>query len=112
MEILTGSHERAVTTMALDGRLDALEAGQLRGILSETIERGDVNIAIDLSAVDFVDSAGLAALVKGMKDARQAGGDVKLVAPKSADAMRVFELTRFDRVFEMASELSSLVEKW
>jgi anti-sigma B factor antagonist len=56
---------------------------------------------VDLSAVVFVDSAGLAALVRGLKDARLAGGDLRLVRPGADEAMRVFRLTRFDRVFEL-----------
>ena len=81
-------------------------------MLSEAVAEGKACIAVDLSELEFVDSAGLAALVKGMKGAREAGGDLKLVAPRSADAMRVFELTRFDRVFVMADDLTDLVESW
>ena len=108
MDILTGSYERSVTTVTLAGRLDALEAGPLRTVLHEAIIDGQVNLVIDLSRVDFVDSAGLAALVKGMKDARRAGGDLQLISPKSDDAMRVFELTKFDQVFAMATDIESL----
>ena len=99
-------------TVTLEGRLDALEAAPLRALLSDAILDGQINIAIDLSAVEFVDSAGLAALVKGMKETRRAGGDLKLVSPRSADAMRVFELTKFDQVFTMAPDAKSLLQDW
>lgn len=112
MDILTGSYERSVTTITLEGRLDALEAGPLRTVLHEAIIEGQNNLVVDLSAIDFVDSAGLAALVKGMKDARRGGGDLKLVSPKGADAMRVFELTKFDQVFTMAPDIESLLQDW
>ncbi len=112
MDILTGNHQISVTTVILTGRLDALEAAPLRTVLNEHIINGQINIAIDLTAVEFVDSAGLAALVKGMKDTRRAGGDLKLVAPRAQDAVRVFELTRFDRVFEMATDIDSLLADW
>lgn len=112
MDILTGSHEQSVMTVTLDGRLDALEAAPLRTLLDEAITDGQINLAIDLSRVEFVDSAGLAALVKAMKDARSAGGDVKLVSPESADAMRVFELTKFDHVFTMVADLETLLTSW
>ncbi len=99
-------------TVTLSGRLDALEAAALRNVLDQAMSDGLVNLAIDLSDVDFVDSAGLAALVKGMKDARTVGGDVKLVSPESADAMRVFELTKFDQVFTMVSDIEDILRNW
>ena len=86
-------------TVAVTGRLDALSTPELRTELAR-LEEADVrDVTIDLSAVEFVDSAGLAALVKAMKTAREHGGDVELVRPRSDDAYRVFELTKFDAVF-------------
>lgn len=112
MDIAIQDQSISITTFALSGRLDALEAGGLREALTASVEAGKNRIIVDLSIVDFVDSAGLAALVKGMKDARAAGGDVKLVMPASADARRVFELTRFDQVFETADSPEGLVNSW
>ena len=86
-------------TISVNGRLDALSAPDLRQRLSSIESEGIVQILVDLSAVDFVDSAGLAALISGMKAARLAGGDLELVRPRSDEAYRVFELTRFDQVF-------------
>ncbi len=111
MDILTARHERSLMTVTLDGRLDALEAAPLRAILTDAIIDGQIDIIIDLSNVEFVDSAGLAALVKAMKDARRAGGDVRLVSPKAADAVRVFELTKFDKVFTMGLDVETLLNR-
>lgn len=88
-------------TIRLDGRLDAVHAPELRTALREAIDRGAIRILIDLSDVEFVDSAGLAALVHAMKACRELGGDVELARPRSDDAYRVFELTRFDAVFSI-----------
>jgi len=112
MDILTGTHEIQVATVALTGRLDALEARGLRDLLDSHLASGHSRIVVDLRALEFVDSAGLAALVKGMKDCRTAGGDLRLVAPTERDAMRVFELTRFDRVFTMNAELEDALSGW
>ncbi len=112
MEMRTGTHEIAIETVELSGRLDALEATGLRDLLTARIDAGSTNLALDLSNVSFVDSAGLAALVKGMKGARSAGGDLRIVSPTNADAMRVFELTQFDKVFQMAPTLDELLSQW
>jgi len=112
MKVSTATHEFAVQVIALSGRLDALEAGPLRELLSSFLDSGKHNLIVDLADVEFVDSAGLAALVKAMKDARLAGGDVRLVSPGAADALRVFTLTRFDQVFIMADSADELIGNW
>lgn len=102
----------SVATIAVSGRLDAVEAAPLRATLNEYLTTGTNRIVVDLSDVVFVDSAGLAALVIGMKRARQDNGDLRLVTPAHADARRVFELTKFDEVFVMAEDLDAAHEGW
>jgi len=112
MSLPTSSHEIRISTISIDGRLDAMRAVDLRQEIDETIEQGVVRLIVDLSGADFVDSAGLAALAKGMKDCRGAGGDLRVVAAKNPDAARVFQLTRFDQVFRMADTAEDLVATW
>ncbi len=109
-----GAHSEAgeVAVVAIDGRLDALEAGPLRQMLKEHLEIGKIRLVVDLSRASFIDSAGLAALVWAMKHARSDDGDLRLVAPKAAEAMRVFELTRFDKVFEIRPSLDETLADW
>lgn len=87
--------------VTLTGRLDAVEAPVLRAQLARMLAQGTQCLVADLDGVDFVDSAGLAALVRARRDFRAAGGDVFLISPARADAMRVFRLTQFDEVFVM-----------
>lgn len=99
-------------TLAVDGRLDALEAPALRAAIGVELAVGPTCLIIDLSHTDFVDSAGLAALVKGLKDAKEGGGDLRIVRPGADDAMRVFRLTRFDEVFTMCETPEMAVRGW
>jgi anti-sigma B factor antagonist len=54
---------------------------------------------VNLAETTFVDSSGLGALVSGLKSARQAGGDLRLVAPSEQVSM-VLRLTNLDRVLQ------------
>jgi anti-sigma B factor antagonist len=81
------------------GRLDVVSAPDLRRDALALIEDGQVDLLVDLSDATFIDSAGLASLVHAMKRARESGGDVHIVRPRSDDAYYVFELTKFDEVF-------------
>ena len=56
------------------GELDAYTVGQFRDALGELADKR--YLLIDLSSVPFMDSAGLGALIGGIRRAREAGGDV------------------------------------
>ncbi len=101
-----------VATITVTGRLDSVEATPLRAAIHEHLSQGTSKLIVDLSGVTFVDSAGLAALVIGMKRARLEGGDLRLVSPTHTDAQRVFELTKFDDVFAMAEDLELARKGW
>ena len=77
------------------GELDAYTVGQFREALGELASRP--KLLIDMSAVPFVDSAGLGALIGGIRRARESGGDVA-VCCKRATLVRLLHTTGFDRV--------------
>jgi len=51
-----------------------------------------------MQGVSFIDSSGLAALVSGLRSARERKGDIVLSGVQS-QAQTVFRLTMLDRVF-------------
>ena len=112
MDITSQTHHFDVVVIGLTGRLDVVEAGSVRTILTDHIEADRHRLIVDLSAIEFVDSAGLAALVQGMKRCRQGGGDLRLVTPTDHATSRVFELTKFDRVFIMGDSAEELLGGW
>ena len=58
---------------------------------------GAARLLIDLSDVPFMDSAGLGALIGGIRRAREAGGDVA-VACSRPTLTRLLHTTGFDRI--------------
>jgi len=91
------------TVIWLDGRLDAATVHLLRNEWSTA--ENEKHFALDMSGVTFIDSLGLAALVSGLKLARQRGGDVVLVNP--SDRVRtILELTVMDKVFRIVATVS------
>ena len=92
------SPKNAVIT--LSGRLTAATAPQLRDKIKQFVEADTTELLLDIHAVTFLDSSGLAAMVSGLKSARERGGWLRLAgaAPQVAS---VFKLTMLDRVFEL-----------
>jgi anti-sigma B factor antagonist len=63
-------------------------------------------LAVELSAVSYIDSSGIAALVEGFQQARAKGQRFALVSP-SASVNSVLELARLDRVFPIYADLAA-----
>jgi anti-sigma B factor antagonist len=51
-------------------------------------------------------------LVSALKQARQQGGDVKLVWPREEAARRILRLTRFNRVFDLAETANEAIGRF
>jgi len=77
------------------GELDAYTVGEFREALSGLATTN--RLLIDLSEVPFMDSAGLGALIGGIRRAREAGGDVA-VACSRPTLTRLLHTTGFDRI--------------
>ena len=77
------------------GELDAYTVGQFREAMSDLSTTN--RLLIDLSEVPFMDSAGLGALIGGIRRAREADGDVA-VACNRATLTRLLHTTGFDRI--------------
>ncbi|ARJ05017.1 anti-sigma factor antagonist [Humibacter sp. BT305] len=80
-----------------DGRLNMVSAPTLRETVKRAIDSGRPRIVVDMSRVQFMDSSGLGALIACLKSARQADGDLKIVAPSSQVQM-VLALSNVDQV--------------
>jgi anti-sigma B factor antagonist len=93
-------------TVSINGRLDAVVCPALRVEFDTRIAAGCQHLIADLSEASFVDSVGLAALVKAMRDAHSAGATFEILRPTNEDAMRVFRLSKFDEVFVMKDKVS------
>ena len=59
------------------------EAGDLKKILEDDIEKGYQKIIIDLGECDFIDSTFLGVLVFGLKKIATIGGEIKIVKSDS-----------------------------
>jgi len=88
--------ERGVV-VAFAGEVDLEQSPRARQILLEHVARYPV-VLVDLSAVDYIDSSGVASLVEAYQAARKRRSGFGLAALSPA-ARRVLELGRLDRVF-------------
>lgn len=86
---------RIVITPA--GELDAYVTPALQETFHRVIDDGAELVVVDLSAVPFMDSSALGALVGAVRRSRERGGVLRVVLPRTT-ARRIFEVTALDQV--------------
>jgi anti-sigma B factor antagonist len=89
------------------GELDASSVSQFRQALAETAV--SPNLVIDLSGVTFVDSAGLGALVGGIRRSRERGGEVAVACTRPV-LTRLLRSTGFDRIVRVTRSVGQASE--
>jgi anti-sigma B factor antagonist len=94
------------------GELDAYTVSKFREALGRLVALPKV--LIDMSSVPFLDSAGLGALIGGIRRTREAGGDVAVYCNRPT-LNRLLHTTGFDRIVTVAESLedalAALAEK-
>jgi anti-sigma B factor antagonist len=89
-----------------EGELDAFNVSQFRQALGH-LEPGQ-RLVIDLSGVPFLDSAGLGAMIGGVRRARELGGDLAVCCARPS-ILRLLRTTGFDRIAVVADTVGEAI---
>ncbi|MBN1485321.1 MAG: STAS domain-containing protein [Chloroflexia bacterium] len=100
-----------VTLIKLCGDVDANTARDLEQTLSEEQAADHHQLILDMSEVDYVSSAGLRALLGGLKVARSSGGDLRLAALQEP-VREVFDISGFSTLFEIFADRQAGLESF
>jgi len=89
------------TIVDVQGDIDLYNSPEVRKALLEALrEKGAQRVVVNLKAVRYIDSSGVASLVEGLKVSRELGSRFILFGLSPA-AREVLELSRLIRVFEV-----------
>lgn len=89
----------------LEGDVDLESSPQVRTALLSCVAN-NYAVVVDMSAVSYIDSSGVASLVEAFQVARK--NKSRFVLARVSDAaMRVFELARLDKVFTLVDDVQS-----
>lgn len=82
----------------VSGDIDINRSNEFQQVLLAVLDDKPDRVVVDLSAVPYMDSSGVASLVKLLSRARKA--NIKVMLIKLNDRVRsIFEITRLDNVF-------------
>ncbi len=91
-----------VCIVDVEGQLIVGNRQELKQKVLDEIERGERKFLVDFSQTGYIDSSGLGVLVSLSKKIREAGGALRL-ANLNDDLKTLFELTKLDTLFHIAS---------
>ena len=106
MEMATHYRHGEVDVLRLEGRLDAAAARNFEDDLRERAENGNGGLVIDFGHVDYISSAGLRALMVGLKTFKNRKRKFVVAGP-NATVMDLITLTGFDKVAIVAPDIEA-----
>lgn len=100
--------EQARTIVVVRGELDLATVPQFRSASIEAASAGPAQVVVDLTAVDFVDSVGVGALLGLRRRALAAGGSLTIVCDEPR-VRQVLDLTGISTVVPVLERLDEPV---
>ncbi len=98
-----------VVTLFLKGYMDMNTSPDVREVLTQHFETSNKAIIVDLSAVPYIDSSGIATLVEGLQWSHTSSNKFRLVGltPTVKD---IFEIARLLQVFEVFGSMEEATQ--
>ena len=96
-------NEAQTSIVLLEGDVDLESSPTVRTALLECVGRKQA-VVVDMSAVSYIDSSGVASLVEAFQAARKSQSRFVLARVSDA-ALRVLELARLDKVFTIIGDV-------
>ena len=97
---------RGCVVVQVAGVLDLATVPEVRRCLQQALDAGDRNVALDFTAVRFVDSTAIGMIAWLHNQLQERGGRVSVAATEPI-VLRVFELTSLDRLLRVYDTLEA-----
>lgn len=93
-EVKVGDLEQGVRTISVRGELDLSTAPELEGPLDRALESDEGSVLIDLSQCEFIDSTGIALIVRAWQRLNSGeNGRALVLCSQNDQVRRVLEIT-------------------
>lgn len=110
MEIQVRDSDR-VRIISVVGSIDAMTADDFSSFVLDQLGEEHNQLVIDLSQLEFMSSAGLRAILAGLKAARRQGGDLRLAAAQPG-VEKVLTISGFASILKAFPSVSEAVSSY
>ncbi|VAW81060.1 hypothetical protein MNBD_GAMMA13-739 [hydrothermal vent metagenome] len=101
--------KQGFAVVMLNGEVDLSKSPDARKVILGCLKKMK-HVMVDLSAVDYIDSSGVASLVEGFQYARSNNLEFGLIGISEA-VMNVLRLARLDKVFQIYTSLDNRLKR-
>jgi len=99
---------KRVELITVVGRIDSSNASDFESALKELTEKGEYQLVLNMSGVEYTSSAGLRAMVSTLRECKKHNGDLRLSDP-SPRVKEVLDLAGLTSLFQVFDEDVSAV---
>lgn len=101
-----------ITVVNISGKIiGAPDVASINNIFSELIQDDEIDVVVDLAAVEMINSSGLGSLIANMTSIKKKGGNLKF-ASVSDQVLHVLKITRLDTVFDIYNSLDEAIKSF
>lgn len=86
--------------LKIEGEVDLYSSPKVRKSLLQLIKEKMPVVVVNLEAVNYLDSSGVATLIEGLQEIGKYSGSLRLCSPTQT-VKHVFELSNLDKIFEI-----------
>jgi anti-anti-sigma factor len=102
------SEQDGAHVVALSGELDLRAAGDLEAALARGAAAG--RTCLDLTELQFIDSTGLATIIRGHQAMAAAGGSLVVACRREGPVRRTFETTGLTTLLTLADDRPAAIQ--
>lgn len=110
-DVQFSDHERVVVAR-LTGEIDLSNADSIEGAIAEATPNHALAVILDVSALDYLDSAGIHLLYKLREKLRARGQTLRLVIPADSPANDALRLAGISRNIDTAETLQAAMAEF
>lgn len=104
------SRRDAIVIAHVSGEIDLANAGEIRIAVTEATPNHALGVVLDLSAVDYIDSAGVHLLYRLGESLRNRGQTLRIVIPPGSPASDTLRLAGIQRHVDVVEKLEDGVQ--
>ena len=95
----------------INGEIDLYNAPEIKDQIKAMMDKGKVNIIINLDKVSYIDSSGIGVLISSLSNLKKAGGCLKIINVY-ASVRKVFELTKLTSFFDIYDSEQEAIDSY
>jgi anti-anti-sigma factor len=88
------------------------ESQAMETLLDELVSRGEQRVVFDMSAVTYIDSAGIGMLAMAAGKMREAQGKLVVVSPNGSRTTQLLKLTQMNLLMTLRSSMAEAAESF